>query len=338
MLAGCGSGSSAPADASITHSTSSIVGAGVLGNTHKPEQACGELAPLDPGMSADGTHLVAAGSGPGLAVPNDPQRVVVVGQAPLDTLCALGLQDRVVALTPSGAPELTPRYLGQWVSEVTLAGADGVADIDAIRAANPDVIISGPGADSELAALQAIAPTVVAPASGGWQQSVVTVGDGVGRGAAIRAALAAYDAETTAAGVRMAASQTEVSMLRFTPDGAEILGVSSLPGQVFTELGLSRPASQRFNSPTAKAVDESNLSPAEGDVMYVAFQDKNSGRSDGGGDTPAVAQGSLVMDSDAWRALGVTAGRTMVVDDGIWVDGGGLIAARLIVQDIQHSL
>lgn len=325
--AACGSGVSAPADASIARRTSLVVGAPVLGNGHKPDQSCGELAPLDPGMAAGG--------------PNDPQRIVVIGDGPLDTLCALGLQDRVVAFTPGGGQDGAPRYLGGWVSELALAGADGIADVEAVRAASPDLIIVGtPNApDGQQAELASIAPAIAAPPTAGdWRKPVIEVGAGVGRGAAITAELQRYDADAAATGEQIAAPQTEVSMLRFTPDGTEILGESSLPGQVFAELGLRRPASQRFDSPTAKPVDESDLRPAEGDVLYVAFQDKHTGRADRGGDPPAVVHGSAVMESDAWQALGVTGGRALVVDDGVWVDGGGLVAARIIVQDIRDSL
>lgn len=329
--AGCTSGAPSPADASIARSTSLVVGSSVLGNTNKPELACGPMAPLDPGMSPVGSHTVGSAT-----VPNDPRRVVVIGNAPLDTLCALGLQDRVVALTPSGDPALTPRYLGRWVDELPIAGGDGVADVDAIRALAPDVIISGPvGPDeSQRGALEAIAPTVVATEANGWQSAVQVVGESLGRGAATAAALAAYRSETAATGQAIAASQTEVSVVRFTPDSTEILGEASLPGQVLTELGFRRPVSQRFDSPVAKTVPEDDLRAVEGDVMYVAFQDKNSGLSDRGGDTPAVEHGISVMDSDAWRALGVTGISTRVVDDGVWVTGGGLVAARLIVADI----
>lgn len=326
-LTACGGASSAPADASITRRTSLVVGAPVLGNGHKPDQSCEELAPLDPGLAAGG--------------PNDPQRIAVVGDGPLDTLCALGLQDRVVAFTPSGGQDLAPRYLGGWVSELALAGADGVVDVEAVRAAAPDLIIVGtPNApEGQQAELAAIAPTVAAsPAAGDWRRPVLEVGAGVGRGAAITAALQRYDVDAAATGERIAAPQTEVSMLRFTPDGTEILGESSLPGQVFAELGLRRPVSQRFDAPAAKPVDEADLRPAEGNVLYVAFEGKNTGRADRGGDTPAIVHGSAVMESDAWQALGVTGGRALVVDDGVWVDGGGLVAARIIVQDIRDSL
>lgn len=317
-----------------------MVESGVLGNTHKPEQACGELAPLDPEMSADGLHTVdTVGAVSTVRVPNDPQRVVVIGDGPLDTLCALGLQSRVVALAPSASPEMAPRYLGSWVAELPMVGADGVVDVDAIGALGPDVIVTGPDgfADGQRRALEAIAPTVAA-AGGTWQSSVETVGDGVGRGAAVRAALDAYRADTAAAGEDIAAAQTEVSMVRFTADGTEILGESSFAGRIFADLGLRRPVAQRFREPMALAVDEVNLRPAEGDFLYISFEGKNSGLSDRGGDNAAVKHGVSVMDSDPWRALGVTGGRSMVVDDGIWVDGGGLIAARLISQDIQASL
>lgn len=328
--AGCTSDSSSAADSAITRSTSVVVGASVLGNTNKPERACGPLAPLDPGMVAGGTHTVGSAT-----VPNDPQRIVVVGNAPLDTLCALGMQARVVALTPSGDPALTPRYLGGWVSELPVLGGDGIADIDGIRALKPDVIIAAP-ASGQMAELSAVAPTVVAAANG-WQSTVQSIGAGVGRGASTATALATFHTETVTAGKDLGAAQTEASMVRFTADSTEILGEASLPGQVFAELGMRRPVDQRFDSPVAKTVPEDNLRPLEGDVMFVAFAGKNSGLSDRGGDTPAVEHGRAVMESDAWRALGVTGGKTRVVDDGVWVDGGGLIAARQIVFDIQKS-
>src|SRR6476469_2633472 len=97
VVSGCGSlGGEEPPDPgrqSPVTSTTKIASAGVLGNQRRPDESCApEPTPVDPAPDRLVRH--AAGE---TEVREDPQRIVVLSGDQLDTLCALGLQSRVVA-------------------------------------------------------------------------------------------------------------------------------------------------------------------------------------------------------------------------------------------------
>ncbi|MDN5759402.1 MAG: ABC transporter substrate-binding protein [Tomitella sp.] len=306
----------------IPRSTTRIAGAPVLGNAHDPAEACAPEVPLD------------AGADPAL----DARRIAVVGDAALDTLCALGLQNRVVALAaPSGAAPI--RYLGGWVAAAPSAGSAEHPDLAAVRDAEPDLILADlPDAPSAERAAGANTRTVAVPASGPWADTVGAVATSLGRSDAARERLDHFAESATTVGTDIAASQTQASVIRFTGDGIDLLGPSSFAGQVLARMGVHRPPDQRFESPAIQALPDGDLDRVEGDVLYVALAGKDSGKSDTGSTTPGLRHGEEVMDSDAWQLLDVTENRTFTVDDGIWVRGRGLVAARDIVGDVQASL
>ena len=80
----------------MTTSTTTIAGAGVLGNQRRPDESCaGE--PAHPELG-EGPLRVNSGTDRGeVDVPADPQRIIVLSGDQLDALCALGLQSRIVA-------------------------------------------------------------------------------------------------------------------------------------------------------------------------------------------------------------------------------------------------
>src|SRR5699024_4931995 len=83
LAAGCAGSAPPPVgEDGVARSTTNIAGAPVLGFDHDPSAACGPRAPLDDDADAA----------------LDARRIAVVGDGALDTLCALGLQDRVVAI------------------------------------------------------------------------------------------------------------------------------------------------------------------------------------------------------------------------------------------------
>jgi hypothetical protein len=105
-------------------------------------------------------------------VRGDPQRIVALGPGQPDALCALGLQSRVVG---TAVPQ--PSYLG-----TVLHDAPAVGDLDAVRAAGPDLILgSASGALAEFGQLAELAPTVFTGAD--WRDSLRGVAAATGRAA-----------------------------------------------------------------------------------------------------------------------------------------------------------
>ncbi len=337
LCAGCsepqGEGQGDPTQSLIT-STTRIAGAGVLGNQRRPDESCAaEPAPADPG---EPIRRVASGTERGdVDVPADPQRIVVLSGDQLDALCALGLQSRIVAAAvPAGQDGAgsQPSYLGTAIHDLPAAGTRSTVDPAAISAAAPDLILGSqaltPQAYGELAA---IAPTVFTGAPGAtWQDTVRQIGAATGRAGAAGELVDNFDDDARQTGVANDAAHFQASVVQFGENSVRVFGADNFPASVLAEVGLDRPASQRFTDQPFVEIDSSELggadfSAADGDIVYLSF------------DSPAAKQrATAVLESDAWRALSATRdNRVFVVNNEIWQTGQGPVAARGILDDLR---
>ncbi len=142
-LGGCGDlGRQSPSavdEPTVITSTTKIAGAGVLGNQRRPDESCApDPLPADPDDSPTRPVRHAAGE---TIVNTEPQRIVVLSGDQLDALCALGLQSRVVAAALPDGSDSQPSYLGTVIHDLHAVGTRSTPDMDAIRAANPDLIL-----------------------------------------------------------------------------------------------------------------------------------------------------------------------------------------------------
>ena len=138
-----------------------VAGAGVLGNDRRPDESCApEPTHPDPGPAMRWVHNAAEVEPAGVEVPEQAERIVVLAGDQLDTLCALGLQSRVVgAALPDGTAS-QPSYLGAVLHGVEAVGSRSTPDRDAIAALHPDLILGAQGLTPGYAELAEIAPTV----------------------------------------------------------------------------------------------------------------------------------------------------------------------------------
>lgn len=84
------------------------------------------------------TGMDANGEAVEVAVPYNPERVVVLDLANLDILDNLGLGDHVV-----GAPTITLPYLQSYNDELPIVGSVKTPDLEAVMACEPDLILMG---------------------------------------------------------------------------------------------------------------------------------------------------------------------------------------------------
>lgn len=309
-LTGCGD--SADDDAStIVRTTTKIAGAGVVSVERDTRAACATPTPADPGAA-------------------DPQRIVVLDSAAMDSVCALGLWERVVGAAASPGDTPQPSYLGTGVSLLPGVGPAAAPDVDLVAKASPDLILGSSPASPELAdRLRAIAPTVFV---GGdpvqWKSRFLESGKALGRAGAARQALDAYTSDAARIGTEINARQTQASVLRFGADRTAVEGPGSFSGQVLADTGVQRPAYQRLEVASQDIDDLGGLPAAEGDLIYVSFDGPDG-----------LEHGTAVMESDAWSDLGaVTDGRVFAVDDAVWNAGNGVVAAHAVLTDLQESL
>lgn len=335
---GCGSDKPAgqtPTPALITPTTQ-IAGAGVLGNDRRPDDSCArDAAGAEAGSSKRQVHNAAGVEPDVVQVPADPQRIVVLAGDQLDTLCALGLQSRVVgAALPDGSSS-QPAYLGGAVHGVPGVGTRSHPDVKAIAAAHPDLILGSQGLTPTLyPQLTAIAPTVFTAAPGAaWEDNLRAVGAATGRGTAVDALLGGFSQRATDIGARHDASHYQASIVQLTAATIRVYGANNFPASVLGAVGVDRPASQRFTdkpyieigATDADLAKNPDLSIADADVVYVSCA------------TPAAAdRAATILDSNPWRKLSANRdNRVYVVNDEIWQTGEGLIAARGVMDDLR---
>ena len=336
-LGGCGQlggGTASPVDEpSVITSTTRIAGAGVLGNQRRPDESCApDPAPADPG---DRPTWRCAMPQARPIVPTEAQRIVVLAGDQLDALCALGLQSRIVAAALPDGSDAQPSYLGGAVHDLPAVGTRSSPDLDKIRAARPDLILGSDGLTPDAyPELSAIAPTVFTGAPGaGWEDSLRTVGAATARVEATNRMIDDFTAAADRTGTENDAAHFQASVVQFTDKSLRVFGPDSFPGSVLADVGVERPAAQRFTDKpyvevgtTEEDLDNSpDFSLADGDITYVSFA------------SPAAKdRAGEVMNSDAWKELSATRdNRVFVVNNEVWQTGEGIVAARGMLTDLR---
>jgi iron complex transport system substrate-binding protein len=337
VISGCGSPGEDQAPTagqqSVITSTTRIAGAGVLGNERRPDESCAaDPSPVDPGPP-DRAVRHAAGE---TEVRADPQRIVALSDDQLDALCALGLQSRVVAAALSdGGPDepgTQPSYLGTVIHDVPGVGTATAPDVAGIRAAEPDLILGSEALTPEAYPdLSAIAPTVfTGPPGAAWKDNLRTVGAATGRLDTANRMIDDFERAADKTGADNDATHFQASVVQLTDSTMRVYGTDNFPGTVLADVGVDRPAAQRFTDKPFLEIGTTDLadadfSPADGDIVYISFASPT-----------AKDRAAEVLESDAWKDLSATRdNRVFAVNNEVWQTGEGIVAARGMLADLR---
>ena len=330
--AGCSGSAEPPADSlpsrppgTVVTSTTKIASAGVLGNQRRPDESCAAIpAALDgpppgPLRHAGGETVVAP----------DPQRIVVLAGDELDALCALGLQSRIVAAALPDGASAQPSYLGTVVRDAPGAGSRSAPDLAAIAAARPDLILGSRSLTPDsYPALAAIAPTVFTEAPGArWQDNLRLVGAATGRARAADELIGGFTEQAKKAGAANDATHFQASVVQLTGSTLRVWGADNFAASVLAAVGVDRPAAQRFTDKPYLEIDltEADFAVADGDIVYMSFASAE-----------ARDRAPALLESEAWRSLSANRdNRVFVVNNEVWQTGQGLVAARVISDDLR---
>jgi iron complex transport system substrate-binding protein len=165
-------------------------------------------------------------------VPGQAERPATLTVDALDDTLALGLRPVRAAV-----PGLKlPPYLREPAAGVELMRPVGRADLPALEAAAPDVIVGDQGALYD--DLSLIAPTVMTEGgSGQWKLNLRLVGEALGRTNDAEALLTDYDRRV--AGVRrVVRGQPKVAVVRMTGAGLRVAERDSFAGTLLADAGL----------------------------------------------------------------------------------------------------
>ncbi len=262
-------------------------------------------------------------------IPSRPERVVVLDTGELDSLVALGVTP-VGAVTTDVATGFLS-YLQEPAEGVQEVGTIGEPNLEAIAAAQPDLILSSKVRHEALYdELSQIAPTVFAETVGAvWKDNFRLAAEALGLEEEAESRLEEYETRAAALGESLGdPAGTTVSAVRFVDGVIRVYTPESFLGTVLTDTGLDQLTLPTDRTPTFAELGAEQLTSADADIVLFSSY---GGAEDSG--EAAVVAGPL------WPRLGAVAeGRAYAVEDDVFFTGNGPTAANLIVEDLADRL
>jgi len=170
-------------------------------------------------------------------VPGQAEEPLTLTVDTLDDTLALGVRPARAALPGAQLPS----YLRGPAGEVSLMRPVGSADLAAVEAVHPDLILGSDSGQGRLYDdLSRISPTVMTEGGGGqWKLNVRLVGEALGRTNDAEQLLIDYDREAAAA--RQAISgRPRVAVVRMTGDGLRFAKRNSFAGTILADAGVKQ--------------------------------------------------------------------------------------------------
>lgn len=268
-------------------------------------------------------------------VPAEPERVVVLDTAELDSALTLGV-------TPVGATraDVESGFLSylpdEKVKGIEDVGTIAQPNLEAIAGLDPDLILTSKVRDAErYDELKQIAPTVMTETTGyPWKENFTLHAKALGKTEKAAEVEAAYEdkvAEVTEAlGGPDKAAAISTSVVRFV-EGADtrIYADKNYIATILEDVGLGRPdIIEESEDGFMVEVSPEQVDKADADVLfYTSYGD------------PAKSGEEKALDSPLWKNMkAVESGNAFRIDDELWIQGIGYTAAGKILDELRGHL
>ncbi len=258
-------------------------------------------------------------------VPANPQRVVVLDTGELDSALALGIKP--VGAVSAFQGGTFPSYLSGKTDGITSVGTIQQPNLEAIAALKPDLILSSKTRHEAIyPQLSQIAPTVFTESVGvTWKENFKTHAEALGKSAEADRMMADYTKrlDEFKAGMGDRLAETQVSIVRFLPGKVRIYLNESFIGTILKDAGLPRPPAQDKPAFADEATKE-RIPDMDGSVIFTT--------SFGPSNETAMAE---FTSDPLWSQLNaVQQGKVYEVSDDYWMLGIGILAANMVVDDL----
>jgi len=301
----------------------------VLGGCGKKEETTKEdNTSKDDVKSTTETYTIEHAMGK-TEIKGTPKKVVVLTNEGTEALLALGV-------TPVGAVESTvgePWYdhIKDQMEGVTVVGEESEPSLETIASLKPDLIIGTKMRQEKVyEQLSAIAPTVFSEElRGDFKQNFELYSKALNKEEEGKKILGDFDNRVADLKGKLGDQlQKEISMVRFIAGETRIYQKNSFSGVILDQLGFARPESQNVDDFAIKNVTKEQIPLMEGDVIfYFTFET---------GEGEATKYAKEWLNDPLFKKLNaVKAGNIHEVSDAIWNTSGGVLAADIMLDDIE---
>ncbi|MEH7344158.1 iron-siderophore ABC transporter substrate-binding protein [Bacillus sp. JJ1532] len=258
-----------------------------------------------------------------------PKRVVILTNEGTEALLSMGV-------TPIGAVQSwtgDPWYphIADKMADVKVVGTESEVNVEAIAALKPDLIIGNKMRQEKIYdQLNAIAPTVFAETlRGNWQENFKLYAQALNKEEDGQKVIADYEQRIKDIQEKLGDKvHQEVSIVRFMAGDVRIYHKDTFSGVILEQIGLKRPESQNVDDFAERNATKERVPAMDGDILFYFTYET--------GDGEASSLEKEWIEDPLFQNLSVAkAGNIHKVDDVIWNTAGGVIAANLMLDDIE---
>ncbi|MCM3670311.1 iron-siderophore ABC transporter substrate-binding protein [Mesobacillus maritimus] len=258
-----------------------------------------------------------------------PERVVILTNEGTEALLALGVKPVGAVQSWTGDPWYD--HIASEMEGVEVVGVESQVNVEAVAALKPDLIIGNKLRQEDIyEQLSAIAPTVFAETiKGNWKENFELYAKAVNKEEEGNQILSDYDNRITELKTALGEElKKEISMVRFVAGDVRIYHKDSFSGVILDQIGFARPEEQDKDDFAEKNVTKERIPAMDGDVLFYFTYEV--------GDGEATELEKEWIEDPLFQNLEVVKnGEVHKVDDAIWNTAGGVIAANLMLDDIE---
>ncbi|MDR6999539.1 iron-siderophore ABC transporter substrate-binding protein [Neobacillus niacini] len=273
-------------------------------------------------------------------IKGSPKRIVVLTNEGTEALLAMGV-------TPVGAVQSwtgNPWYdhIADKMKNVKVVGTESEVNVEAIAALKPDLIIGNKLRQEKIYdQLKAIAPTVFSETlRGDWKENFKLYAKALNKEEKGNEVLSAFDAHVKDLKEKLGDKVNQkVSVVRFMAGTTRIYYTDSFSGIIFDQLGFKRPKEQAalFTADNklgnlAIEVGKEAIPKMDGDILFYFTYAPN-------GDPAALKTVKEWTNDPLWKNLkAVKSGHAHEVNDATWNTAGGVLAANIMLDDLEKIM
>jgi len=270
-----------------------------------------------------------------LEVPYDPQRIAILDMAALDILSSLGVCDRVVGSASTSLSYLKPYAEAEGVA---LLGTIKEASLEAVMAADPDIIFIGGRLASSYDALSKIAPVVFlsTDTEKGVVQSTYdnakTIASIFGKENEVDALFSSFDNRIAKIKEKAAGKKAIVGLV--TSGSFNVLGSDGRCSLISRELGFANLAAVATTSTHGNEISFEYLLSVDPDYIFVLDRDAAIATK-GAKLAKEIVENELVKSTKVYKEGHIV----YLSSPAVWYTAeGGVTALDIMLSDIERIL
>ncbi|MDF2684336.1 MAG: iron siderophore-binding protein [Brevibacillus sp.] len=306
LVSACGNQTAAPA----THATQATAA------TESPAPAAGEARTI--------THAMGE-----TKITGTPQRIVVLTNQGTESLLILGIKPVGAVKSWIGEPWFD--HIKDQMDGVEVVGDETQPNMELIASLKPDLILGTKVRQEKIySQLSSIAPTVFTENLGDSMiENFELYAKALNKEADGATVLDAFNKSIEEVKTKLGdKTKMQVSLARFQPGKVRVYYKNNFAGVILEKIGFARPEAQNKDEFTADVAKE-QMAVLDGDVFFYFASDRE-------GDDGATKTAKEWLSDPLAQNMNVTKkNRTYQVNEAIWNSSGGIMAANLMVKDIE---